>query len=168
MKPKRKIAKNDKTKKKSRVLGGVSQTPEEIDTPPRKMKTKRSVATKIFEAEKQIRESSKAVLRREEKDFLDQQFRSLEPENYEYFIQKIDDKLQAPEPQIIRDLMIFLLKEKDGWSWQRIGNYVFRNTTGVAARKSNARRAWERADTWLETDHPDEVLAKVLGSVGLF
>jgi hypothetical protein len=126
------------------------------------------VAAKIFEAQKQIGESSKPRLRQEEKTFLEQRSRSLEPEAYDYFLAKISEKLQSPEPELMRDLMIFLLKEKDEWSWQRIGDYVFRSTPGKSARRSSARRAWERANEWLEIDHPDEALAKALGSAGLF
>jgi hypothetical protein len=128
---------------------------------------KRTVKDKIFAAEQQIQQSSKIWLTRERNSFRDQQERSLEPESYDYFVDEIDRKLESLQGEGLRDLLVYVFKEKEDWSWQKIGDHVYRTVEGKAARKSHARRAWNRANEWLETDHPDSHLADMMRRAGL-
>jgi hypothetical protein len=138
------------------------------DTLNRDAKMKRTLKEKIVEAERQLHESSKIWLSRERKILLDQQERSLEPDGYGSLIAEIDRKLESPQGEGLRDLLVYVLKQKEQWSWLKISNQVYRDVKSKEARKSEVRRAWHRADKWLETAHPDKELTDVLNRAGLF
>jgi hypothetical protein len=129
---------------------------------------KRSMREKIFEAERQLHEGSLTWLRHELETLRRDQQKSLEPEGYETLIAEIERKLANPQAAGLRDLWAYLLCEKDERSWQQIGDQLYPNVEGKRARRSRARRAWERADCMLEAEPRGNSLADVINAARMF
>lgn len=113
---------------------------------------KPSVSERIFEAERHLRENSPGWLRRELERLRGYQQKSLEPEGWESVIDEIERKLTAPQDPSLKDVLAYLLHEKDRRSWQQIGDQLYPNLKSQEARRLRARRAWKRADCRLESE----------------
>jgi hypothetical protein len=152
---------------KSRFSRGASLFIPEFDTPVGGTAVKRNIEEKICEAWRRLRESSKTGLKRDRDKFRNQQERSLEPEVYDDIISGLDDKLAATEDEGLRDLHVFLLYESEkDWSFQRVGDEVYKEVKSRIARRSRAPRAWGRANAALESGPDRSAVVDAMTQVG--
>lgn len=128
---------------------------------------KRSRSEKIFEAERQLQKNSTGALHRELETLRRDRERSLEPEGYGPLIAKIESRLanlqENPRDKILLDYHAYLLHEKDGRSYQQIGDQLYKKET-KQARRSWAQRAVKRADLRLESGPQDDPLAYAINT----
>jgi hypothetical protein len=110
----------------------------------------RQTRERICEAERRIRENSPGWLRHEYDTLRRYQQKSLEPEIWQVAIDEIERKLKSSQDQGVKDFWVYVSHEKDGLSWQQIGDRLYPSLKGQEKLRARARRAWDRANRKLE------------------